>query len=359
MPLMNCLAKIPFYVLIVGLFFVSYKGLALFSISLFSFCVALVMAKLFSRYLVKGESAPFVMELPTYHVPTVRGVIRRAVERVWLFIKKIVTIVAAVMVGVWFFVTFPGIGFEREMHYDARLADAQTKLERSVSPANPYREYLSGTNLIELIHFRKRLKAAQRNASEDQVKLKKVNRKYAERNKALFAIANNGITAAGTVDASARKVSMAIKRFDRAVRTMARERRKELIDTSWAGWIGRACEPVSLMAGFNWRINIAIISSFAAKESLVGTLGAIYSVEEGSQAGALAQSIKRTESGWTIWHALAILAFVALFPPCLATLIMIRHETQSTGWMIFATMYPIVIGFILACLIYQLGPLFI
>lgn len=359
MPLMNCLAKIPFYVLIVGLFFTANQGLILFGISLFSFIVALLMAKLFSRYLVKGEPAPFVMELPTYHVPTVRGVLRRSTERVWLFVKKIVTIVAAVMIGVWFFVTFPGIGIEREMHYDALLADAETKLVKSVSPANPYRRYLAGTNLVELMHFRERLKEAQQHTSGDREALSAVNREFSAENPALFVIANNGLTADQTIDEAARKASLAVKRFGRTVRTISRDRRKETIETSWAGQVGRALEPVSQWAGFNWRINIAIISSFAAKESLVGTLGTIYSMQDGSEAGTLAQSIRQTETGWTIWHGLAIVVFIALFPPCLATLIMIRHETQSTGWMVFATVYPIVVGFVLACLVYRFGPLLI
>ncbi len=359
MPLMNCMAKIPFYVLMVGLFFTWYKGLVLFGISLFSFVVALGMAKLFSRFLVKGEPAPFVMELPAYHLPTIRGVLGRAVERVWLFVKKIVTIVTAVMVGVWFFVTFPGIGFEREMYYDERLAEAAAELYQSVSPSNPYRRYLSGTNLVELMHFRTRLKEAQKNVAEDREALSAVIRKFAAENPALFILANDGVANDGTVDDEARKAASAVKRFERSVRTISRDRRKEIVDTSWAGQAGRALEPVSSLAGFNWRINIAIISSFAAKESLVGTLGTIYSVEEGTQSGTLEQSIQQAESDWTIWHGLAILVFVALFPPCLATLIMIRHETQSTGWMLFATAYPIVVGFILACLVYQVGPHFL
>ncbi|MFH1117898.1 MAG: ferrous iron transport protein B [Pseudomonadota bacterium] len=356
MPLMNCLAKIPFYVLIVGLFFAANKGLVLFGISLFSFATALVMAKLFSRYLVKGDPAPFVMELPTYHLPTVGGIIRRSIERCWLFVKKIVTIVAAVMVGVWFFVTFPGIGLEREMYYDAQLAGAQGLLEAGVAPSNPYRGYLSGAKLVDLVHFQERLKAAQQGAIGNEAALKAVNGKFASDNSGLFVLANKGVTTSGAVDGDARKASAALKRFDASIRSIARDRRKEIIDGSWAGQVGRACEPISLLAGFNWRINIAIISSFAAKESLVGTLGTIYSVQEGAQSGSLAQSIRETETGWTIWHALAVLVFVALFPPCLATLIMIKHETQSTGWMVFATVYPIIIGFLLACLVYQLGP---
>ncbi len=357
MPLMNCMAKIPFYVLIVGIFFTAHQGLVLFGISVFSFIVALAIAKLFSRYLVRGEAAPFVMELPTYHIPTVRGVIRRAIERVWLFVKKIVTIVAAVMVGVWFLVTFPGIGLERELHYDQLMAQAHGEALQHLSAANPFAAYLKSSSLPQLIRFKERVREVKQDAGkapEERAELEPL----AAENPSYFLIANNGVGLDGSVNAQAKKAALSLKRLERSARKIARERRKEIIDTSWAGQIGRAFEPVSMLAGFNWRINIAIISSFAAKESLVGTLGAIYSVEEGGEAGSLSQSIEATESGWTVRHALAILVFVALFPPCLATLIMIKNETGSVGWMLFATVYPIVIGFVLACLVYNLTPVF-
>ncbi len=356
MPLMNCLAKIPFYVLIVGLFFVAYQGLVLFCISLFSFSIALIMAKIFSSYMVKGESAPFVMELPAYHLPTIDGILRRAVERVWLFVKKIITIVAIVMICVWFFITFPGIGFEREAHYDYLLADEKVKLFQKIPESNPYSHFLADNNLNGLIGFKERLKEAQRSAAGDDEAIAEINGRFSKDSPKMFMIANNGVGVDGETDRDAKKVSLALKRFERDIRKIRRQRIKEVINTSWAGQIGKALEPVSSLAGFNWRINIAIISSFAAKESLVGTLGAIYSAQEGPSQGALAESIRKTETSWTIWSAIAILVFVALFPPCLATLIMIRHETQSTGWMIFATVYPIITGFILASFVYQIGP---
>jgi len=355
MPLMNCLAKIPFYVLIVGLFFAAYKGLVLLGISLFSFAIALLVAKLFSRYLVTGENAPFVMELPAYHMPTVAGVVRRSIERSWLFVKKIATIVAAVMVLVWFLVTFPGIGLERELDYDRQLHVAEDAMLGVAGRGNPYLAALSGSELPSLMHFRERYAREKQDVGDDAKRLKQVAEEFAEENPAFFIIANRGVRLDGSLDANAKKAEDSVRTFERSIRKIARERRKEIIRESWAGRFGRFLEPVSSLAGFNWRINIAVISSFAAKESLVGTLGTIYSAEEGKGAGSLSDSIRETEGGWTVWHALAILAFVALFPPCLATLIVIKNETGKTGWMIFAATYPVVLGFIIACVVFQLG----
>ena len=359
MPLMNCLAKIPFYILIVGLFIAAaYQGVALFGISIFSFLVALVMAKLFSRYLVTGETAPFVMELPAYHLPTVGGVARRSIERTWMFVKKIVTIVAAVMVIVWFFVTFPGIGLERELYYDGQLRQAEQQLQRDAGSDNPYRGMLSGRDLPAVMHFKDHYVKARQAAGDDEVRLKAVTEKFAAENPLFFIVANKGEGLNGVVDGQAGKAAKALRRFEQRVKKIARERRKEVVNESWAGRFGRFIEPVTGLAGFNWRINIAIISSFAAKESLVGTLGTIYSAEEGGSPGNLGRAIRATESGWTLSHALAVLVFVALFPPCLATLVMIRNETGRTRWMIFASIYPVAIGFVLACAVFQIGRVF-
>lgn len=359
MPLMNCLAKIPFYILIVGIFFAAaYQGVALFGISVFTFLVALAMAKLFSRYLVTGETAPFVMELPAYHLPTVGGVARRSIERTWLFVKKIVTIVAAVMVIVWLLVTLPGIGLERELHYDRQVQQAEEQLQREAGSGNPYRRILSGRDLAALIHFEDHYAEAKQDAGDDKVRLKAVTEKFAAENPLFFIVANKGEGLNGVVDGHAKKIAKPLKNFERRAKKIARERRKEIINESWAGRFGRFIEPVTGLAGFNWRINIAIMSSFAAKESLVGTLGTIYSAEDSGSPGNLGRSIRTTESGWTLSHALSILVFVALFPPCLATLIMIKNETGRMRWMIFASIYPIAIGFILACAVFQIGRVF-
>jgi len=156
-------------------------------------------------------------------------------------------------------------------------------------------------------------------------------------------------------DTEAQRAAKALSQFERELKRLKRERKKELIDHSYAAMLGRLLEPVSQLAGFNWRINVAVISTFAAKESLVGTLGMIYSVENDGSSDSLSETMKSSESNWTIWHALAILILVALFPPCLATLIMIKVESQSYRWATFAAVYPIVLGFVIAVAVFQVG----
>jgi ferrous iron transport protein B len=170
----------------------------------------------------------------------------------------------------------------------------------------------------------------------------------------LFPVANGGETLDGQALPEAKAAARALRQYEREIKGLRIARKKEQIDSSFAGRVGKAVEPVSTLAGFEWRMNIAIIASFAAKESLVGTLGTIYSVEEESEE-ELAQSVARTERGWTVWHKVAILVFIALFPPCLATIIVIKNETDSWKWAGFASVYPIVLGFILAVIVFQAG----
>jgi ferrous iron transport protein B len=354
MPLMNCLAKIPFYILIVGMFFAAYQGAILFGISVFTFLTAMVVAKVFSRCLVKGVEAPFVMELSAYHLPTLQGIVRRTFERTWLFIRKVFTIILAVMVVVWFFLLFPGIGFEREAEYDRLLAARIQTMAEKVGTDNRYHTYLEGPSLANLLDYTDQYRRGSRRVIGDPEAIERLNQRFNRLNPDFFPLVNGGRNIDGVMDVEARLTSSVLKKFQRELTFLKRERKKELIDQSYAAALGRLLEPVTQLAGFNWKINVAVISTFAAKESLVGTLGMIYATE-GDES--LSKTMQQAESGWTVWHALAILVLVALFPPCLATLVMIKVETQRYRWAAFAAVYPIVIGFILAMLVFQVGML--
>ncbi len=366
MPLMNCLAKLPFFVLMVGLLIpatsglyirdikvVGYQGLTLFGISVFTFVLALLIAKLFSKTIVKGESAPFVMELPAYHLPTISGVLRRAIERVLVFLQKIVTVVAVVQIGVWFFVTFPGIGFENEARFDQSLHEAQkTLIDDSGIKNTSYAEIANVESLGQIIDLGKIIKSGKSIELEASIP--------AEHAHMMMLVANKGKLPDGTVDKQAKRFAKALKDYKNSITKLRIERRKMQINDSFAGIVGHGLEPISQVAGFNWRMNIAIIASFAAKESLVGTLGTLYSVDDkplGSKHSTqnLSQSVANTETAWTVWHKLAIIIFIALFPPCLATIIVIKNETASWKYALFAMTYPIVFGFILATLVFQIG----
>ena len=107
LPFMSCTARLPVYVLFISAFFSAYQGQVLFAIYLLGIVVALIVAAILKRTLFKGMSSPFVMELPTYKVPSVKGVLMHTWEKSKGFIKKAGTIILAATIIVWILSSVP------------------------------------------------------------------------------------------------------------------------------------------------------------------------------------------------------------------------------------------------------------
>jgi ferrous iron transport protein B len=106
-PLMSCAARLPVYVLFVGAFFTAYQGLIIFSLYFLGIIMAILMGVLFKKFLFKGEQAPFVMELPPYRLPTLKGTLIHMWERGYSFIRKAGTIIFGVVVLIWVLSNIP------------------------------------------------------------------------------------------------------------------------------------------------------------------------------------------------------------------------------------------------------------
>ncbi|MCK9150369.1 ferrous iron transport protein B [Methanobacterium alcaliphilum] len=106
-PFMSCSAKLPVYALFAAAFFSAYQGWVIFSIYLLGMAVAIIMAFIFKKTVFKGMSAPFVMELPPYRRPTVKGTLIHTWERGYLFIKRAGTIIFALSVVIWVLSSLP------------------------------------------------------------------------------------------------------------------------------------------------------------------------------------------------------------------------------------------------------------
>lgn len=106
-PLMSCSARIPVYLILVGAFFSKYAAIILLGLYMLGMIMSIIMAKLFSRFIVKGESTPFVMELPPYRMPTFKNVFRHTWEKGKQYLKKMGTIILGASVIVWALGYFP------------------------------------------------------------------------------------------------------------------------------------------------------------------------------------------------------------------------------------------------------------
>ncbi len=109
-PLMSCGAKLPIYALIIPAFFPqAWYGRMLWIIYVIGIILAILSAKLLRSTLLKGEAIPFVMELPPYRLPTIKGVLLHTWERGRLYLKKAGTIILGVSILLWAMTTFPGL----------------------------------------------------------------------------------------------------------------------------------------------------------------------------------------------------------------------------------------------------------
>lgn len=349
-PFMNCLAKIPLYTLLINIYFPETKGLMLFYLSTITVIAALLVAKLLTTTLLRGhETAPFVMELPNYHLPTLSGVLRRAVDRTWLYIKKVGTVVVAIAIVIYVLLQFPGLPAEREIAYQTRAEAAITGFYDALE-GNPNRAAVPDqAALIDLVNVYTGYKAARLNAG---------GRAAAEAIDTRLAQAYPGFApfVLRSREADGRAAANALKDLANTRTTLRREMRQDKIESSFLGIIGRSLEPVTQYADFDWKINVALLASFAARESSVATLGVLFDQDDGQNLTLEDRmGAEQAAQGRTALSAVALMLFFALYPPCLATVIMVRVQTDSYRWMGFSIVFPTLLGLGVASAVFTAG----
>ena len=117
-PLMSCSARLPVYIIIIGAFFPKNSALILLAMYVIGILMSVLMAKLFSRFIVRGESSPFVMELPPYRMPSLKSVGRHTWEKGKQYLKKMGTTILVASIVVWALSYFPhhaGMSEEQQM----------------------------------------------------------------------------------------------------------------------------------------------------------------------------------------------------------------------------------------------------
>lgn len=287
LPYMACGAKLPVFLLLVGVFFPDNEAQTMFLLTLAGWFFALIVARLLRSTIIRGEATPFVMELPPYRMPTLRSVCMHCWERTWMYLKKAGTVLVAVSILIWVSMTFPGLDPEKAAPYEARIAALEQQF----------------ATLPE--------KAPEHAVVEEQLQ------------------------------------------------ALQAELSGEELRNSYAGRLGSAIEPVTLIAGFDWRTDIALIGGIAAKEAIVSTLGTAYSLgeEDPEEATSLAERI-RHDPNWNQATALALMLFVLLYSPCFVALVVIRQEAGNWGWVAFSMLFNTGVAFGVAVAVHKAGMIF-
>jgi len=292
-PFMNCGAKVPVIALLIGAFFSENKAMYMFFFTLLSWVVALLAAKFLRLTVLKGAATPFVMELPPYRFPTLRGLAIHTWERTWQYIKKAGTVILGISILLWAMMSYPELPAARKAEFEQqRQALTSTIAPNIIAEANANAETASD----EALALRQRVAAIDRLESEQALR------------------------------------------------------------NSIAGRLGLALEPVSKLAGFEWRTNIALVGGFAAKEVIISTLGTAYSMGEIEADASVSLGTRLTnDPHWNQVVAVAALVFIMFYAPCFVTVVCIAKEAGHWGWALFSVCFNTILAFLLATAVYQIG----
>jgi ferrous iron transport protein B len=265
------------------------------SMYLLGIVVALLMALLFKRTLLKGPTPMLIMELPPYRRPVAKVALRHMWDRSRIFLRRAGTVILGINILLWFLATYP-----KDRSIEARF-----------------------------------------NAEREAVK---------------EAMAGAGRDARG-LDAA---------RGDRLA-AIDREEAGERLRHSFAGRLGRLIEPVLAPLGFDWKIGIGVVASFAAREVFVSTMSLVYNVGEyekrseeatATLAGSL-RAQKRPDGSpvYTPLVAVTLMVFYVFALQCVSTVAVVRRETNSWKWPFFQWFYMGLLAWVLAFVTYHGGRL--
>jgi ferrous iron transport protein B len=280
--------------------FLGLRGLTMLAMYLLGLIVALLMAWIFKKTLLKGETPMLIMELPPYKRPLLHVVLRHIWDRSKLFLTRAGTVILGISIVLWFLATYP--------------------------------------------------------------KSSTVAQQFETRRAALTNSFNAVSLDTGTGGGSQREATLGEQ-----LEALNKAEAGEKLRHSFAGRMGRAIEPVIAPLGFDWKIGIGIVSSFAAREVFVSTMSTVYNV--GNDAGdsaegmhTLAQTLReqRRPDGkpvFTTLVAVTLMVFYVFALQCVSTVAVVRRETNSWKWPFFQWLYMGILAWGLAFLTYHGGKL--
>lgn len=157
------------------------------------------------------------------------------------------------------------------------------------------------------------------------------------------------------------KYEQLVKQNPQQANELNKERRTELLQSSFAGSLGKAIEPVIRPLGYDWKIGIALITSFAAREVFVGTMATLYSVGDDADNNntTLRQKMAAAvrEDGTKVYNlatGLSLLVFYVLAMQCMSTLAVVKRETRSWKWPMIQLVYMTGLAYVMSWIVYTI-----
>lgn len=296
-PLMSCSARLPVYTLLIAACIpeirvfgvLKLSGLVMLGMYVLGASVALAMAWLFKKTLLKGEPPLLILELPPYKRPLVGVVLRHMWERSRMFLRQAGTIILGINIILWFLATYP-----RDSRLQADFAAQRAAVAASVP--------------------------------------------------------------AGLEPAASRQF------VDQKVAQLQNEEAGSRLRQSFAGRLGHLIEPIISPLGFDWKIGIGIISSFAAREVFVSTMSTVYNVGDSSTHGSsdLAKTLRAQmrPDGSAFYSPLGgvtLMVFYVFALQCVSTVAVVHRETNSWRWPLFQWFYMGTLAWVFAFTVRHVG----
>jgi len=300
-PLMSCSARLPVYTLLIAacipdqrmLGFVRLPGLTMLAMYLLGIVVALLMAWLFKKTLLKGETPLLIMELPPYKRPVLRVVLRHMWDRSRLFLRRAGTVILGINILLWGLATYPRDG--------------------------------------------------------------RIQKQFAARREAIQAAELQGLNE-----------SKDLGDITEELAELGREEAGQRLRQSFAGKLGQLIAPLVAPLGFDWKMGIGIVATFAASEVFVSTMSTAYTIGQYDKSQTSIQSLaarlqqqKRPDGSpvYTPLVAVTLMVFYVFALQCVSTVAIVRRETNSWKWPLFQWLYMGALAWVLAFITHQGGRL--
>ena len=317
-PFTTCSARLPVYLILIALVIpegsvlgLSYQALTLMLLYLIGFGMALLSAMVLNKILKIKSRSLFMVEMPTYRMPLFKNVAYTVLEKTKSFVFGAGKIILAISIVLWF------LGSNG---YSDDFRNAETIITERIANEglSTYSKNYVQNNIDSFIENAKSEGLAP-NAVQDSVQ----------------ALAQ-----------------------DLTERAVAQEIASYKLEHSYIGQAGKAFEPLVQPLGYDWKIGIAVLTSFAAREVFVGTLATIYSVgsdeEETIQNRMAAELDEEGKPLFNLASGISLMLFYAFAMQCMSTLAIVKRETNSWKWPMVQLGFMSVLAYLVALAAYQI-----
>lgn len=323
-PFTTCSARLPIYLIIIALVIpegrilgLSYQALTLMLLYLIGFGAAIFSAMILNKIMKIKTKTFFVIEMPNYKIPLLKNVGYTVLEKTKSFVIGAGRIILAISIILWF------LGSNG---YSEEFRNAETIVKQKID-----REGFTNFN-VDIIEGSL---AEYQESLQDSI------------GKNVYSLDQQAI-----VD------SLELKKTNLRQKAENEEVASYKLENSYMGIMGKAIEPIVQPLGYDWKIGIAVLTSFAAREVFVGTLATIYSVgsdEEDTIKNRMAAEIDPVTKKplFDLATGISLLLFYAFAMQCMSTLAIVKRETNTWKWPAAQLVFMSLFAYIVALIAYQ------